>query len=413
MKPSIGRPVFLAVVILVLVTIVIYMTQTNEMMKELRRIPWIHTRNKFESTNPNKPRLNVIVLTHMSSGSTVVGNMFNLHPDVFYIYEPLHRLRRIIYRNEWHALEKSRNDAFTKDFSTLLPDLFTCGFHENSTIKLVFPKWVRSYNAWYNSSKPFTEDSLREACFARKITVTKIMQTRLPREVGIRELERVCSSDPSKFDCLIIHLVRDPRAVLSSLIRRNFFMGQSYRELLTQKPMSPEGISLLKQNAQVLCSLVLDNLEHVNKESSNWFKSHYILVRYEDAISNMSKVVDDMYKFVGLRMVDAITNWIQGIQPTGRQIGRNHAFVLSNTDVATIDQWRFRENSSLVSLYEEACGSLMEVMGYILVNGSEYLQHNNSIPLRTENIPLLKDLPRDKNLELNIPFLGDLPRKNP
>ena len=227
-------------------------------------------------TNRTKTRLNVILLTHISSGSTIVENMFNLHPDVFYIYEPLNTLRRDIDTNGWRALQMPSNDAYKQDFLTLLRDLFTCGFDEERTIELAFPKWVRDLNAWYNSST---------------ITVTKIMQTRLPREGGIRELEQVCRSDPSKFDCLIVHLVRDPRAVLSSLIPRRFFMKGPVANLFTQTPMSPEGIKLLKENAQTLYALVSENLDYVLAEWSNWFKRRYILVRYEDIISNFSKEV--------------------------------------------------------------------------------------------------------------------------
>ena len=120
------------------------------------------------------------------------------------------------------------------------------------------------------------------------------MQTRLPREIGIREVERVCRSDPSKFDCLIVHLVRDPRtrAVLSSLIRRGFFFKNAAREMFTEKPLSTKAISLVTENAQMFCSLITGNLDYVNKEWSNWFQSRYILVRYEDAVSNMSRVVN-------------------------------------------------------------------------------------------------------------------------
>ena len=385
-----GPPVFVAIIFL-FVIIVIYTSQTNERMRI--RTSQIETRNSFVSltsevkTIHTQPRLNVILLTHMSSGSTVVGNMFNLHPDVFYIYEPLHALRRKNYGSEWRVLNKSRNDAFRKDFSTLLHDLFTCGFHEERTIKLVFPKGVRYYSQWYKESTPFTKESLRQACNARKITVTKIMQTRLPRETGIREVERVCRSDPSKFDCLIVHLVRDPRAVLSSLIKRHF-IGKPARSL------TPQGIANLKPNAQMLCSLVSENLDYVNTEWSNWFESRYILVRYEDAISNMSKVTYDMYKSIGLPMVETTVRWIKGVPPPG--LSHNRGMVISSTDAATIDKWRFRENYSRVSLFEEACGPLMEAMGYIFINGSENLQHNNDKPLRTANIPFLRDLHSEK-----------------
>ena len=122
------------------------------------------------------------------------------------------------------------------------------------------------------------------------------------------------------------------------------------------------------------------------------FKDRYILVRYEDAINNMSRVGNDMYKSLGLDMVETISNWIKGILPPVRSTSRAKATVLSNTDAATIDKWRFRESSTLVSLFEEACGPLMEAMGYTFVNGSENLQQNNSKPLRTPNIPFLTHL---------------------
>ena len=378
MIKSKGHAVFVAFIFLVVV-IVIYTHEPEERIK-IRMSP-IDNRNSFVSTpsevqsNNTEPRLNVILLTFMSSGSTVVGNMFNLQPDVFYIYEPLHGLRRTVYKNEWLALSKSRNEAFKKDFSTLLGDLFTCGFQEQRTIGLAFPRWVRPFNKWYEKSMLFTKDSLRNVCDARKISATKIMQSRLPREIGIREVERVCRSDPSKFNCLIVHLVRDPRAVLSSLMSRGFFMGSSTRRMLSEEPLPAEAISIVKQNAQLICSLIEGNLDYVHSKWSNWFKGRYILVRYEDAISNVSRAVNAIYKFTGLDMVETISNWIKGVPPPGRS--KSKTMVLSNTNAVAIDKWRYHKSASLVSLFEETCGPLMEAMGYIFVNGSETLQHNN------------------------------------
>ena len=387
MTRRLNGPLIFVAIIFLFVSIVIYTSQSNERTR--LRFLQKETRNSFQSltsevkTNNTEPRLNVILLTFMSSGSTVVGNMFNLHPDVFYIYEPLHALRRIVYGDEWRVLNKSQNDAFRKDFSTLVRDLFTCGFQENRTIELVFPSWERKHNQWYNKSTPFTKESLRKACNARRITVTKIMQTRLPREIGIAEVERVCRSDPSKFDCLIVHLIRDPRAVLSSVIKREI-IGESARSL------SPQGIASLKNNARLLCSLVSENLEYVKTEWSNWFKSRYILVRYEDAIRDMSKAVYDMYKSIGLPMVETTVHWIEGVPPSGRI--HISGMLISNTDIATIDNWRFRENSSRVSTCEEACGPLMKAIGYVFINGSENLQHDKSKPLRIPHIPFLRGL---------------------
>ena len=386
---------FVAPSIFALVVIVIYMGRENEMLRLIApqteaRIELVIPTSAVK-INRTKARLNVIILTHMSSGSTLVGNIFNLHPDVFYIYEPLNTLRRKNNTNEWRALEKPSNDAYRQDFSTLLRDLFTCGFDEERTIELAFPKWARPFNAWDNRSIPLTKEWLRKACKARKVTVTKIMQTRLPREGGILELEQVCRSDPSKFDCFIVHQVRDPRAVLSSLISKSFYSLEPAADLFKMEPMSPEGKKLLMENAQMLCTLVSENLHYVNVEWFNWFKSRYILVRYEDIMSNIAKEASDIYKYFGLAMVDIITNWIKGIPPPGMKEQRFYAMVISINDTSTVNKWRFHEEPSRISLFEEACGSLMEITGYILVNGSKHLQYDESKPLQTPNIPFLRN----------------------
>ena len=76
-----GRAVFI-VFIFLFVVIVIYTYQTEERIKV--RTPERKYRSSFVSSpsavesNNTEPRLNVILLTFMSSGSTVVGNIFNL-----------------------------------------------------------------------------------------------------------------------------------------------------------------------------------------------------------------------------------------------------------------------------------------------------------------------------------------------
>ena len=68
-----------------------------------------------------------------------------------------------------------------------------------------------------------------------------MMQTRLPNEIGIRQLQRVCGSEPAKFACLIIHLLRDPRAVMLSHIQKKFFLGGKVTKLINPRNTSPEG----------------------------------------------------------------------------------------------------------------------------------------------------------------------------
>ena len=340
-------------------------------------------------------RWNVIILTHMSSGSTFAGNIFNLHPDVFYLYEPLHHLRRAVYGNEWNPFDDTTNEEYRSDFSTLFRDVFDCGFREDATLERAIPPFVRRlkrFTYWRFSSPEFTEDAVSNACKAKKLTVAKVMQTRLPRNIGIQELQRVCSADPAKFDCLIIHLVRDPRAVVSSMLGRKFFItGGPERKLLTSSPLTTEGRELVKQHAEMMCSQVSDNMNYARENWLNWFRGRYKVIRYEDIVGNAVNTADELYNFVGLSMVDSIYKWIvEGEKPAGTGAS---TFKVSENDINRIGHWRFDRDSSLISLFEEACAPLMKLTGYIFVNGSEHLLHELSKPLLTKEIPFLKDLP--------------------
>ena len=130
----------------------------------------------------NKPRLNVIILTHMRSGSTLTGNVFSLHPDVFYVYEPLHHLRLTIYNNpplgEWTALDEKVNEAYKIDFSNLLRSIFTCNFTEQKTLNYAFPSFVRSerrrYFSWAEpGEKAFSEETITKICQSKKLQFSK------------------------------------------------------------------------------------------------------------------------------------------------------------------------------------------------------------------------------------------------
>ena len=370
-------------------------TEVKETEVTTRKI-MITDKTREVASNAGKPRLNVIILTHMSSGSTFLGNLFNLHPDVFYLYEPLNKLRMVVHGDrkgvgEWNVLNKKAEKAYRTDVSNLLRDFFTCNFQGHNTISNLFPHWLRrskNYLLWRNKDTKLTKKAIREACNSRRITVAKIMQTRLPGDTGIQELRRICSSEPSKFECLIIHLVRDPRAVVSSLIIKKFYMPYRVtKKLVTTRNTTPGERELRRHISDVLCLLVQENLNYINEEWSNWFRGRYVLVRYEDTTNNLFRTMNQLYNFTGLSKDTSIIKWIrEGIQPPGVE-NRIPAFVISKNDSKRIENWRFRLDTSQVSEFEKGCWPLMYMMGYISINGSERLLRDTSQKLWTDKMP--------------------------
>ena len=345
----------------------------------------------------NVTRLNVIILTHMSSGSTFFGNLFNLHPDVFYLYEPLNKLRMTVYGDrcglgEWNVLDKKAEKSYRLDFFNLLGDLFTCNFQREKTIDYLFPDWLRrskDYLAWQVGPKGnFTRESVREACKSRRIIIAKIMQTRLPGEIGVRELQQICSSQPDTFKCLIVHLVRDPRAVTSSLIINKFYMPNGpKKKLIVTRNACQEGKEMIRRHSNIMCSQIEENLKYVNEEWSNWFRGRYILIRYEDTVKDLIRTMQKMYNFTGLPMVNSITKWVEkGIRPTGIT-NRIAPFVISKSDTKRIEHWRPRLEASQVSEFEKGCWPLMYMMGYIGINGSVRVLRDGNLKLYTDEMP--------------------------
>ena len=403
------RYIFLALLIGTLQVLLFTRAWNGSNMKAMLTISTKNSRIAAETSNTtkvnissNKPRLNVIILTHIRSGSSFTGNMFNFHPDVFYLFEPLNELRMVRYGDrglgEWPPLDDKTNEAYRADFSNLLQDIFACNFERNNTLKLIFPRWLTTAKigklAWKNN-KTISKETVAEHCKSRNITVIKIMQTRLPREIGMRELQRVCSSEPTQFKCLIIHLVRDPRAVLTSAIRRKFFLPRGPKKnLVTLINTTSEGHEIIKNNTRIICSLVEENLNYVNEEWPNWFKDRYILVRYEDVPGDLLTAVYHMYNFTGLPMADYVKKWILGGKPPSGLKNYEPEFVISKSDIKKSDYWRLRIGTSMVTEFEEVCWPLMYIMGYISINGSERLLHDMKHRLWTEKIPFSFGGPR-------------------
>ena len=345
----------------------------------------------------SKPRLNVIILTHQGSGSSFIGNLFSLHPEVFYLFEPLSGLREETYKDRDSPrkrtfLDKKTMDAYRIDFSNLLWDFFSCKFKRRKTIEHLFPQWLRNQLknnivAWGNGNTNLTQETMRKVCNSRRITVVKIMQYRLPDEIGINELQRVCSSEPTQFECLTIHLVRDPRAVLWSVIHRKFFLRNAAdRRLVSLRNTPREGKEFVMRYTRRLCSLSEQNLNYVNAEGQNWLKGRYILVRYEDTPGDLFRTVVRMYNFTGLSMDSSIKKWIlRGKSPDVKN--PKPEFHISKKDVKKIEHWKFKMDTLLVTAIEEECWPLMYMMGYRSINGSKSLQNNASEKLRTEKIP--------------------------
>lgn len=156
------------------------------------------------------------------------------------------------------------------------------------------------------------------------------MQTRLPREEWSEFVGQILVS----LTVWLLSLVRDPRgprAVFSSLISMLFLKEKVC--LLRSHGLLKEYFFWSSKKAQIRCSLVTENLDQVNSEWANWFKSHSYSLRrcHPSAIFQEHLCTIRINSFRSRHGRDHLATDLR----VATSVSVN-GMVLSNTDAATI-----------------------------------------------------------------------------
>lgn len=140
-----------------------------------------------------------------------------------------------------------------------------------------------------------------------------------------------------------IHLIRDPRAVMLSRIRAGFTAGALGAEL----PRWREAADMHRDHAQRLGP------------------SRYLLLRYEDLVTDLAPTVKSLCDFLDLDMRDEMLNphkrEAKGFNPRSKDWMQN---TLKPVFTGSIDKWRTELTPTQIALVEHALRDEMARMGY-------------------------------------------------
>ena len=326
----------------------------------------------------SRKRQLLLIVAHGRSGSTFLADIFNKHPRVFYVFEPLHDFQK-------HNRDRPDYDEFAMKF---LYRIVQCDFSVgNSTRDL--GRFYR-FKSRVLSSPPFCkykqedprwkqgdcwtvqQQDLERACREHDRTVYKLLMERIPGQ-SIEKLFEVC--EIAGVECKIIHLVRDIRPLIMSSQKVRFF-----------KEVDSKLRSSMRQFVYSRCEMTERNL-NVVKEFRPSLRSRVTLVRFEDLAVEPLKVLDNLYEFAGLEVQKNITNWVIKItQPSLKDLkaeGRRAVSVVRNS-LEVLNKWRLAADFCFVHIIERYCRDVMKLMGYISTEGSVEMLENLAIPLVNE-----------------------------
>ena len=343
------------------------------------------TENAFDSKTMR--RRNVIVVSHGRSGSSLVGDIFNRHPSVFYMYEPLQTAKRLTRKS-------SEYSSYGGLVEKLLTGIFRCIFdqqhflddiedyYRNSNHPRVSQAIASPPLCPYNMTDPrwdpklchpMTKESLGNACKDNyDLTAIKVLMDRIP-EYNIRILLSTCNS--TDVDCKVVFLVRDPRAVIPSSRSFGFFR---------EKGGSPNSLQGTRLYSYRQCKQTEDNLELIRK-LPNSVRKRIRLLRFEDLALNPLKELVGLYEFAGLTLLESVRTWLNettrlNVRDCTKIDGEQATCTKDNAQVA-VNRWRWKVHPYDIGIIEYYCESVMRLLGYRPVDRSYELLADVTTPL--------------------------------
>ena len=333
--------------------------ESNEQNLQFNKKPiqsW--ERNEKEETKQTT-RTNVIILSQGRGGSSFLGGIFNCNPQVMYWFEPLFNVGKLLNVNLF--MEK---EPFTyKDTCVQLIDsFFKCDFSDitNATLSLLSASTFRLHSkaltSGYlcpdeeksNGCALFSNTLLSKACKSYKHTVIKILSPRLPNNT-IESLQEHFSHQ-SRYDVKFINLVRDPRAVVYSWVESNWIknhLDQGFRV-----------------NVHKICDPIEKNVRMGLISPPPWLRNRFKVIRYEDLVVNTANIAQELYRFAGFDWSVSVDKWITDHQIQLSSAVKQNPYSLYRNASAVMNKWKQEAPGELITVVEDVCGGLMNIMGY-------------------------------------------------
>nr|XP_046250886.1 carbohydrate sulfotransferase 6 [Scatophagus argus] len=332
------------------------------------------------TSTPSDGKVHVLLLSSWRSGSSFLGQVFSQHPSVFYLMEPGWHI--------WNKLPKSSMRLLRIVTRDLFRSIFLCDFSaieaclpENHNVSDLF-MWSQSRALCSPpacSLTPQNELSDQSQC-SKKCDTKGLQKVKdacvtyshvVLKAVRFFELESLYPllQDPS-LDFRIIHLVRDPRAVVRSRERSaNAFVNDD-AILLDYKKIPAAEVQY--QVIQEICRSHVRINERAILKPPPFLKGRYKMVRYEDLVRNPLEEIKSIYEFVGLQMTSKLGEWIYKVTHGKGRGSRVEAFEITSRDAADVSQaWRTTLPYSKVKRIQDVCRGAMSLLGYRNVNSEK------------------------------------------
>ncbi|XP_078482830.1 carbohydrate sulfotransferase 1-like [Ciona intestinalis] len=339
------------------------------------------TTNAIEKhTAPNA----VILLTQRRSGSSIVGELFNQYVNVSYFYEPLFPFDDTCKQSLQNQTQKTIQHIASCEL-THLPKLYNEAFNvTNRDDKYSKCKEYGVCFAGYTRSK-YSAYLTRDA----QICHTTEVHQQCPAPIDLDRLSSHCRSSimvamkviylcrlewitpllsSKQSNVKIVHLVRDPRAIVNSRIPQ--------RDLKSEVNKARFGV--IRFYAHQICDQLSSNVDYADMAVGSLVpRESYLRIRHEDFALEPIQVSEKIYKFLSLPFREDMRKWVLDATTSNTQ-----ASELKTGDQGTkrnskeiVSAWREKLSFEEVVVIQEICKDSLNKLGYRVFNTEKELQN--------------------------------------
>ncbi|XP_063410463.1 carbohydrate sulfotransferase 4-like [Mytilus trossulus] len=314
--------------------------------------------NSNEVSRVNK----ILLVSYMRSGSTFTSDLIGQSEGgVFLIFEPFwnicHGMQNNAIYYTWDAICRNSEDEIMnmKKIADVLQNLFMCNF-SHLTVEISESFWFfaqgtgydilnecyQSYkNRQVNASKDFNS-STKGKCIKNLEAICKNSSTILIKTIRMScdKLSKIITNIP---ELKVVHLVRDPRAILHS---RQKAEQIDYRHV--------------RNESQSLCFKMDNNINIENRV----LKEKIILLKYECLASNPVIMAKKLYLFLNLRYTSKIDSWLI-THTQGKVSSSNGGFTtrIANSLLVSL-KWIYNVPKDALKLIDKECKNLYKSLRF-------------------------------------------------
>jgi hypothetical protein len=170
-------------------------------------------------------------------------------------------------------------------------------------------------------------------------------------------------TDPS-LNLHIVHLVRDPRAVLRSREQTAKALARDNGIVLGTNGTWVEADPRLRVVSEV-CRSHVRIAEAALDKPPPFLRDRYRLVRFEDLAREPLTEIRALYAFAGLSLTPQLETWIHNITHGAGPGARREAFKTTSRDAHNVSQaWRHALPFTKIRHVQELCAGALQLLGY-------------------------------------------------